>query len=153
MEFFITAVIFLSLAVYINISFKSLALNRSKSYLGILDRLGDRYKIIAATPVLIIIGLILLLSIFGKIQSAQLFMRGHGESNALITLLLLFTLCIYLMTDSSVRQRKNTLEHSQAIIDPPKIYKQAKLFTNINGIALISFGSICTWFIFLKAFA
>lgn len=57
------------------------------------------------------------------------------------------------MTDSSVRQRKNTLEHSQAIIDPPKIYKQAKLFTNINGIALISFGSICTWFIFLKAFA
>lgn len=152
MGIFIAAVVFLSLIVYIDISLKSLAMNHSKSHLGILDRINDRYKIIAALPTLLSISLVLLFCIFGQIKSSELFISGHGASNEYIPVLMLITLCIFLISDYSVRQRKNTLEYSQEIIDPPRIYKQAKLFANINGTALICIGSICAWFIILKAF-
>lgn len=152
MGILLTAIIFISLTLYVNISFTSLTLNHSNSYLGLLERRGDQFKIIAALPVLIIDGIVFTLFLLGVLSPAKLFTTGYGVISDVVPTLLTISLIIYLFTDYTVRQRKNILEHSVEIIDAPKIYKQAKLINTVNGISLISFGVLCALHIGFKAF-
>lgn len=153
MGILLTAVIFISLALYINISLNSLAFNCSNSFLAVLDRRSDKFKIVAATPVLIIDAIIIVMGLFGQVDLNQLAKPMHGEIGELIPSLIMIALMVYLYTDYSVRQRKNILEYSTNIIDPPRIFKEANFLNNVNGLVLVGFGIICTWVLFMKAFS
>lgn len=153
MGILLTAVIFISLALYIDISVKSLAFNRSNSFLAVLDRRGDKYKIVAAAPVLIIDAIILVLGLFGQVDLNKIANPNHGAINEIIPSFTMIILMIYLYTNYAVRQRKNTLEYSTEIIDPTRIFKEANFMNNVNGLVLVCFGIICTWVLFIKAFS
>lgn len=149
----IMLVVIVSLAFYIETSIRGLNVNRSSSYLGILDRLSDRYKIMAATPALLIAIYILMMSVFGDTNYAENIFNHNTASIDYLLLWFLSITCLYLMTDYLARKRKNTLEYGTGIIDAQRLFKTAKLYTNINGVSLISLGVIYTGFLCLKVFS
>lgn len=149
----IMLVVIVSLAFYIETSIRGLNVNRSSSYLGILDRLNDRYKIMAATPALLIATYILMMSVFGDTNYAEnIFNRNTANTEDLL-MWFVFITAVYLTTDYLARKNKNILEYGTGIIDTQRLFKTAKLYTNINGVSLIGIGVIYTSFLCLKVFS
>lgn len=153
MGIFIMLVVVVSLALYIEISIRGLSVSRSSSYLGILDRLSDRYKIIAATPALLIAIYILMMSLFSDTNYAENIFKRNTDSIEDLLVCFLSITAVYLITDYLARKRKDTIEYGTGIIDTKRLFKKAKLYTNINGVSLISLGIIYTGFLFLKVFS
>lgn len=153
MGIFIMLVVVVSLALYIEISIRGLSVSRSSSYLGILDRLSDRYKIIAATPALLIAIYILMMSLFSDTNYAENIFKRNTDSIEDLLVWFLSITAVYLITDYLARKRKDTIEYGTGIIDTKRLFKKAKLYTNINGVSLISLGVIYTGFLFLKVFS
>lgn len=149
----IMLVVVVSLAFYIEISIRGLNVNRSSSYLGILDRLSDRYKIIAAPPALLIAIYILMMSLFSDTNYAENIFKSNTDSIEDLLVWFLSITAVYLITDYLARKRKDTIEYGTGIIDTKRLFKKAKLYTNINGVSLIGIGVIYTSFLCLKVFS